>query len=281
MDVIFGLGKAGCNIAKCFEQYSQYDIYKIDANKRGDNCISVTKRSTHEEYNAPEYKKFEEISKKYVDRDILFIIGGSGNISGASLKILKYFGESRVNVLYVCADPSLLTDIKYLQDRATFHILQEYARSGMINCLYLVSNKHIEEMVGGIPIKKYYKTINEYLLSSIHMTNIFKNTDAVINNTPEVSDICRIATFGILDIETNTENLFFPLDNLANKCYYYAIVEKDLDEDKNLLKNIKKQVLSQTSDKIKASYSIHSSRYEKNYCYLVAYSSQIQQYEKI
>jgi hypothetical protein len=54
-----------------------------------------------------------------------------------------------------------------------------------------------------------------------------------------------------------------------------------LDEDRNLLKNIKKQVLSQTSDKIKASYSIYSSRYEKNYCYLVAYSSQIQQYEKI
>lgn len=281
MDVIFGLGKAGCNIADCFKQYSQYEVHKIDAGIKGENCITVAKKSSHEQYNAPEYKKFQDVAKKFEDRDILFIIGGSGNISGASLKIMRYFKKSRVNVLYVSSDPSLLTDIKFLQDRATFHILQEYARSGMINCIYLVSNKQIEEMLGGIPVKKYYETINQHIVSTIHMINIFNNTEAVIDNSSEVSEISRIATFGILDIESGRENLFFPIDQLVNKCYYYSIIDKDLDEDKNLLKNIKTQVLSQSSGNIKSSYSIHSSRYDTNYCYLVAYSSQVQQYEKI
>ena len=30
MDKIIGLGKAGCNIARGFEKYPQYDVYKID-----------------------------------------------------------------------------------------------------------------------------------------------------------------------------------------------------------------------------------------------------------
>jgi hypothetical protein len=281
MDVIFGLGQAGCNIARRFEQYSQYDVYKIDAGRRGKNCISIPKKPSHEAYNAAEYPKFEEIAKEYEDRDVLFVIGGSGNISGASLKIIKHFDQSRVNVLYVSSDPSLLTDIRFLQDRATFHILQEYARSGMVNCIYLVSNKQIEDMVGGIPVKKYFDTINEHIVSSIHMTNIFKNTKAVINSISDVSEICRIATFGLMDVDSGTENLFFPIDNLVNKCYHYAIVDKDLDEDKNLLKNIKKQVLSQSSGKIRASYSIHSSKYDRNLCYLTAFSSQVQKYENI
>jgi len=281
MDVIFGLGQAGCNIAKRFEQYSQYDVYKIDAGRRGKNCISIPKNSSHEAYNAAEYPKFEEIAKEYEDRDILFVIGGSGNISGASLKIIKHFDQSRVNVLYVSSDPSLLTDIRFLQDRATFHIFQEYARSGMIECLYLVSNKQIEDMVGGIPVKKYFETINEYIVSSVHMTNIFDNTQAIINNISQVSEICRIATFGLVEMDSGTESLLFPIDNLANKCYHYAIVDKDLDEDKNLLKNIKKQVLSQSSDNIRASYSIHSSKYDRNLCYLTVFTSQIQKYENI
>ena len=36
MDVIFGLGKAGCNIADCFKQYSQYEVHKIDAGIKGE-----------------------------------------------------------------------------------------------------------------------------------------------------------------------------------------------------------------------------------------------------
>ena len=49
---IIGLGAAGCRIADCFSKYPQYNIYKVDVGLKGDNCYSVPKCITAEEYES-------------------------------------------------------------------------------------------------------------------------------------------------------------------------------------------------------------------------------------
>ena len=48
--IVVGLGKAGCNIAKVFSKFPQYQTYGIDTNKEAD--ITIRERKTHEEYDA-------------------------------------------------------------------------------------------------------------------------------------------------------------------------------------------------------------------------------------
>ena len=40
---VIGLGKAGCNIAKNFNQYPEYNVYQIDVGKEGPQCYENKK----------------------------------------------------------------------------------------------------------------------------------------------------------------------------------------------------------------------------------------------
>ena len=84
---VIGLGKAGCNIAKNFNQYPEYNVYQIDVGKEGPQCYDVKKQKGPEEYEAtaPSFKKF----LANVQGEALFIIGGSGDISAMSLRIIE------------------------------------------------------------------------------------------------------------------------------------------------------------------------------------------------
>ena len=91
METIIGLGQAGCNIADEFAKYNQYEIYKIDCNIDGfrqDGVYKMPWQDSSERYekNCPDMTKFF----KDVQGEVLFVVGGSGDISGASLSILQY-----------------------------------------------------------------------------------------------------------------------------------------------------------------------------------------------
>ena len=92
METIIGLGSAGCNIADQFAKYPQYEIYKIDegaytGTRKDANMLSVTRQNSHQEYetNTPDLNSFLHPIKGKV----LFIVGGSGNISGMALSALS------------------------------------------------------------------------------------------------------------------------------------------------------------------------------------------------
>ena len=46
--IVVGLGKAGCNIAKAFSKFPQYETYGIDTSRDAD--ITIKKKNSHEEY---------------------------------------------------------------------------------------------------------------------------------------------------------------------------------------------------------------------------------------
>ena len=275
MDTIIGLGKAGCAIAEKFSQYPQYNIYKIDSeglDKKEPNCYLLKREESPEKYETqiPSLKTFF----KSVTDDILFVVSGSGIISGASLRALQQLSDKNINVLYIKPDLKFLGKINIAQERLVRNVLQEYARSGVIERIYLVDNKIVEEILGEIPIVGYYDKLNDLIVSIIHMINVY-NHQTPIHETSFIShDTTRISTFGIVDIQDGEEKLFFLLDNVCEKSYYYAINSETLETDGKLLRKLTDNINSNISEEILAGFQVHSTSYKDNYGYVIAYTNQ-------
>ena len=277
MDTIIGLGQAGCNIADYFAQYKQYKIYKIDDQLSGykkDGIYDMPWQCNAEEYESrcPDMKNFF----KNVTGEILFVLAGSGNVSGLALRILEHVKHCKINVLYIQPDIELLPERRRALERSTYYILQEYARSGIFKRLFLISNTTIEEHLGDIPLVGYYDKINEMVVSSIHMINVYGHLKSITDTFCDPHETARISTFGLVDVEDGSIKLFFPLDKVREMRYYYAINKEKLETDGALFKKIKQQIKDKSKEGIKTNYGIFSTNYEENYAYTECYSSSIQ-----
>ena len=273
MDTIIGLGSAGCNIADEFAKHSQYKILKIDCDLEGlrqDGIYSMPWQDSSERYE----KKCPDLSKffKDVKGEVLFVVGGSGHISGAALSILEKLKHCDINVLYIRPDLNSIAITKVRQEWVVFNVLQEYARSGAFKRIYLVGNSKVEEHVGDIPVIGYYDKLNDMIVSSLHMINVYNHIEPVVDTFSDPIPSRRIVTIGFYDPASNENKLFYLLDNIGEMRYYYAINKKKLETDGDVLKKIREQVKSETE----TSYGIFSTNYEQDYVYTVAYSSEIQ-----
>ena len=123
----------------------------------------------------------------------------------------------------------------------------------------------------------YYDKLNEVIVATIHMTNIFNHSEPVVGTLSDPKDVCRISTFGILNPETGDESPFFSLDNVKEKRYYYAIPEVELKTDKTLMNKIMNQVKDSPQEKdVKVSYGVFSTQYSDKYAYFIESTSEIQ-----
>jgi len=273
---VIGLGQAGCNIADSLSAHPQYKAYKIDVGIEGKRCYDVTAQKGPEEYeqNSPSMKAFF----KGVNGETLFIVGGSGHISAMCLRIMEQIKDKcELSVLYIRPDTSLLSKNKTLHESATYNVLQQFARSGLLKMLYLVSNINLENILGEVPIIGYNSKINELLVSTIHMINVFKNSEPVMGKIENPAEASRIATFGISDIEGNEEKSFFSLDRTKEKCYIYSINEERLKTEGGLRKMIVSTVKAQAeTEDLKVSFGVFPTNYQQDYCYILNYTSIIQ-----
>lgn len=279
---IVGLGAAGCNIADKFTQYPQYNIYKIDVGLKGlkkNGIYAMPKQNSVEDYesNCPSLKSFF----KNISGEVLFILCGAGEISGATLRILETIRACKINILYILPDVELLSELSQLRNNATFNILQQYARSGLFKTIRIVHNPEIELLIGDVPIVGYYDRLNEVIASTVHMINVYKNTKPVMNTFSQPVDFVRILTIGTYDEEQKKENLLFLLDNIREVVYYYGIPSDLLKSDGNLLRSITKKVKEASKKgKIKTSFGIFSTEYDQKYCFIEARTSFIQNIKK-
>jgi len=271
METIIGLGSAGCNIADCFAQYPQYDVYKFDVGISGKNCYYLPKYDTPEEYEAHIGDLTNILSK--IEGDVLFVLGGSGNISGGALRILEQLRHCSINILYVEPDIGMLSGKKKLQERITYYIFQEYARSGLFDRVFLVSNPLLEEILGSVPIMGYNARLNQLIVSTFHMINVYNNNEPIVKNFSDFKEQTRISTIGISNLE-NEKKLFFPLDNVREMRYYYAINKGKLETDGTLMRKITENVKNEAD--IDVSYGIYATDYADDYVYCVANASIIQ-----
>ncbi len=209
METIIGLGQAGCNIADEFKKYDEYDVYKIDVGLNAyeetpygdfpkEGLYNMPWQSTPEGYeeSCPNMKTFF----KDIKGEILFIFGGSGDISGASLRVLHHLQGRDISVLYVRPDIELLPEKKRMQERVTFNVLQEYARSAVFKRIFLIDNTALENHIGDVPLIGYHDKLNEMIVSTIHMINVYNHIESVTDTFSDPFETARISTIGLLDI---------------------------------------------------------------------------------
>lgn len=269
MDTVIGLGAGGCRIADGFAKYPQYDVYKIDVGITGDNCFALKQQATPEDYekSVPDMSNFLQD----IEGDVLFIIGGSGKISGASLQILKQLKNCSINILYIKPFSKALTRTGALQNKLCYNVLQEYTRSGIFSKMFIVSNPNVEAICGDVPILEYNNKLNEVIVNAFHYINVFTHTDAVLQNIEPPKDTQRISTIGIFDYKNNQELSFFSMQNIGYRCYYYAIPEQVLKSDGKLFKTIKDKAAESQS-----SYEIHATKHAEPFAYFIAHTNFIQ-----
>tara|TARA_R100000458_G_C8227791_1_gene210350 strand:+ start:168 stop:1007 length:840 start_codon:yes stop_codon:yes gene_type:complete len=274
MDILIGLGNVGYKLTKAFAKHPQYKVITIDHEDGA--TIQIPEQSHPEEYE----ESFPNIgdSLRDVSGDILFIVSGASIVSGAALRALEQIhGRGDVSILYIHPDVATLSETRRLQTNLVFGALQHYARSGVFKQFYAIDNQQVDKILGGAPIMGYYDSLNEVIVATIHMINIFNHTKPIVGTLSDPKDTCRISTFGILNPETGEESPFFSLDNIMEKRYYYAIPEMELKTDKTLMNKIMAQVKDTPQEKdVKVSYGIFSTQYSDKYAYFIANTSEIQ-----
>jgi len=275
MDTIIGLGNAGCNIADMFAKYPQYLTYKLDVGlKRTPTTFPLKAHQKIEDYEEklPSLKAFF----KSVEGEILFVLAGAGKTSSSSLQILQYLKKHKINILYIKPETALLNDDQIKLERVVYNVLQEYTRSGVFERMYIVSNEEVEHIVGGISVKNYNEKINEMIVSTIHMINIYKNNVSVNDTFCDLPVGARLTTIGRADLDKNEDNMFFSLDNVSDVVYYYAYNKDKLESDFELMSKIKKAVSNKKEEGLRVTYGIFETDYKQDYIYCLGHSSVVQ-----
>lgn len=270
---IVGLGNCGCNIAEEFAGYPQYNIFCIDTEQRKvKNFYLVSERNSSEEYeqSCPDFANFLNCSGPTI-----FVLAGPGHISAMSLRVLEKIKHCKITVLYIKSDQALLSENGRLQQRATFHILQEYARSGVFEQIILIDNNHVSDIVGETSIADYYHKINQAIVPMVHFINVFDNSKPVMSTFYPLAETSRIRTLGLIDVDTGEEKTLFSLDTVNETRYYYAINGKSLKEDASLNNRIRNQVREKDD---RTSFAIFETNYDNNFCYSLMCSREVVQF---
>ena len=273
------LGTVACNVADKFSKYEEYRVYKIDHEPSDEEFYFKLKKFANlEDYESrpPDVTSF--LSE--VSGEVLFIVCGASSAASASLVILEQIHKKcSISVLYIHPETDLLSEGKTLQERAVFHILQEYARSGALKRIYLVANHCVDPMVEDASIMGYHDSLNDVVVSSFHMINFFDHTQSITDTFSPPSETARIFTFGILNYEDSQEKIFFPLDNVRETRYYYGIPKEKLHREKDLRRKIVNQVKEKAAEQRKVSFGIYATSYEHDCALVVSNSSFIQNKE--
>jgi len=273
MQTIIGLGNGGCNIASLFSNYDQYyDVRLIDTDEREGNFFHLPTCSSMERYETkcPVRKISNFLSN--VNQEVFLITTGSGAINGALLRILSTIKNKNITVLYVRPNLEFLSLTKIQQEKLVYNVLQQYARSGKLERVFLFSNSQIINLLGDFLITSYYDIINKTIVDTFHMINVFIHNKPVFGSIDIPYETCRVGVLSIVDPSSMEEKSFFPVDKLQQKFYIYLMSEKQLSSDKQLFHRITEQIKKGNN----VSCAVYETKYEQPYVYCVGYTSLIQ-----
>lgn len=277
---IVGLGNAASAIAECFAETPQYNVYKLNSSVKRNSKRSFKLKS----FEHPE--KYEEnipdLSKFFSDIDdrVQFVIVGGSFSSNYALGVLEQLRNKTVDVVYVQPDTELLTGFPVLIENTAFGVLQEYARSGLLNSITLISNLNIEASIGDLPIKTYYENMNNFIFSTIHHLNYFTHSEPEIGQVAKPAEINRIRSIAGLNVKNLEEMWLFDLDNPRELCYYLAINSERLENEGGLHRKIVAMLKDKPRNAYrKLSYAIYETPYN-DFGFCVAHTNVVQKNQK-
>ena len=275
---VIGLGTGASKIVSKFEEMPQYQTYQMnDQVERTTKFKYRLKRyETPEEYenNIPDVTKFF----KNVDDRIQFYVVGATYSSNYTLGILEQLKDKEIELFYIKPDTELLSGMPRLMERAAFGVLQEYARSGLFKNITLISNLKLETILHNTPVKAYYDTLNSMIQSTVHYVNYFDHNEPEIGVVSRPSEISRIRTFGVLNMENLEEKWFFDLDIDRDVCYYLCINEEKLQTDGSLHKRYVDMLKEKPRNAFRnISYAIYETETGRDFGFCVARTNAVQE----
>jgi len=257
--VVIGIGQAGCNVVSCFSKGHKKILFSAD------KFPSTCKKVEDYEDRCPVFKK--ELS--FRAKECWVFVSGAGKVSGATLRILEKIKNKKINVVYLFPDPLLATPIQLKRNKVAYNVLQQYARSGMLNALYLASNREMLSIVGEGPISSVYENANRTLASIVETIEYFNNEEPVLGSIAKPKEISKIRTFGMGSLEENEEKLIFPLDNIKETGYMYSINQEELGEQNDILSLITDRIALDKEKEILSSFAVFSSPHERSFYYSI------------
>ena len=277
---IVGLGNAATAIVEKFKEVPQYSVYvmndKVARNSKYKFKLKAYDHPELYEKHIPDVKKFLDNTEDHIQ---FFVVGGSYS-SNYSLGILEQIKDKKVDVVYIKPDTELLTGYPVLIENAVFGVLQEYARSGMFNSMTIVSNLHLENCLGDLPIKTYYDSLNQFIFSTMHHVNYFTHTEPEIGQVSKPAEINRIRSVAGLDLTNLEEKWLFELDTPRELCYYLAIKTERLENEGGLHKRLVDMLKEKPRNAFrKLSYAIYETPYN-DFGFCVAHTNVVQNNQK-
>lgn len=276
---VVGLGNAGCAIATALGDKG-WRSFSLDSGlKNSTSSQDIGTRPDPEawEENIPNVSRLAKKIGK--GKEILFVVAGSGSVSSATAVILEQFRHCKISVLYIRpADLRLLSEQGQQLERLIFQVLQQYARSAVLERLYLVDNAKIEEILGGVSPIGYNDKLNEVIVSTLDLLISLEGLKPVAGNLKHPPAGTKLTTFGLLNTETREEKPFFKLDFVSDIVYYYAMNEEKLKTDTQLLAGIRQHVHKRMHEaNARTSFRLYATEYDHDYGYVVHHTSLIQE----
>jgi hypothetical protein len=266
--LMIGIGEAGKNIAELFKPHTQnYKIITLDAGQ------GLDKKDTVEEYDEIDFK-FKQRGLKSHTEAIVFVCG-SGKVAGASLRVLEALRGYEITLCYIVPELEFCSKEEKLRNKVHYNVMQQYARSGMINEMMLLDNKTLLDIAGAGTVTNYYEKVNYFIYSTLQNIMYCAHVTPAFGKPHKRKDISRISTFSYGSFDASDEKMIYPLDNVTETCYYINIEEDDLNGDDTIIPKCKEIVRKNNDKGRETSFAIWESS-EENHFYAKHYTHFIQ-----
>jgi len=265
--VLIGLGKAGCDIVNKFS-----DSYKK---------ITIDAGSELPEFNSPE--DYEEKLTNYAhlldfeEPECYFFVCGAGKVSAASLRLLELVQSKKINLVYIYPEEIMLSPTQKKLNRVAFNVFQQYARSGLLNSMYIMSNEEICSFLPYYSLDTMYDYVNQAIVNVFESVIFYLNEKPLMGSHHEPKQISRIRTVEYGEFKENKKNMYFPLDNITETCYINIVNDEDMKNNKELLELLKNKIREDNENNINSSFVVFRSDYEHSFYYAIRFTHFLQE----
>lgn len=267
MTVLIGLGRAGCEIVKKFS----------DSHKK----ITIDAGSELPEFISPEHYE-EKLTNyqhllKFDEEECYFFLCGAGKVSAASLRLLETIKDKKINLVYIYPEEIMLSPQQKKLNHVAFNVFQQYARSGLLNSVYLMSNEKISDLLPYYSIENFYDYVNDAIVNVFENIIFYLNEKPLMGSHHDAKQISRIRTVEYGDFKENKKNMYFPLDNVTETCYINIVNDEDMKNNKDLLNLLKNKIKQDSQNNILSSFVVFKSDYEHSFYYAIRFTHYLQE----
>ena len=267
MTVLIGLGKAGCEIVNKFS-----DGYKK---------ITIDAGSELPEFSSPE--EYEQKLTNYShlldfdEQECYFFVCGAGKVSASSLRLLELIQTKKINLVYIYPEEIMLSPTQKKLNRVAFNVFQQYARSGLINSMYIMSNEAICDFLPYYSLEDMYDHINEAIVNVFESVIFYLNEKPILGSHHEPKEISRIRTVEYGQLGDDKKNCYFPLDNVTETCYINIVNDEDMKNNRELLDLLKGIIKDNTEKNILSSFVVFKSDHQYSFYYAIRFTHYLQE----